>query len=471
MSPTKKLFFLILTVLLSSTVMAEEFTTEFSPEQQTINQDEIALYNVTIYHNYPSVEFFAIYSPEVLWDIRTKEALQIQPATPFKTTLTIQPLNINPGLYGVPIHVKRTGTNEIKKAILYMEVLGSPTTLTYLPAIRGTIEIQEFVDPREDVVITVNLVNQNRRDLTEIDVKMRSDVINQDFKASLGPLERKTAKFTAQIDPQTPPQQDTLEVTIISTEGDEAFVFDLPPVNYAITSYGQLTPTIALDEAFLKTSRLITIVNDANVVIAEPFAYPLPWYARWFTRTNPKARTEQGRFVWDIALNVGHSSELQVTTNYRPLAAAILLAGILMVMYLLFRSPLVIRKSATVVSTREGGISELKVLLEVKNRSGKPIHHTNIVDLVPRIAELIKDNEVGTIAPSKTIRHEKKGTIVKYEVGDILPFEERVISYRLKSSLSILGGVSLPVAVARFTTATGKERSTSSNAASITFLG
>jgi hypothetical protein len=91
--------------------------------------------------------------------------------------------------------------------------------------------------------------------------------------------------------------------------------------------------------------------------------------------------------------------------------------------------------------------------------------------LIPRIAELIKEYDVGTLTPSNSIRNERKGTIIKYEVGDIMAREERIISYKVRSSLSILGGVSLPEAVSKFTTATGKERTTSSNRPKVKFLG
>ncbi len=467
----RKLLLLILIFAISANVHAGLFTAIITPEQQTINQDEKAYYNITVAHTLKTIEFFEIYSPEVLWDIRVHDALQIMPGQAFTTTLTIQPLNINPGLYGVPIHVKRTGTNDLEKSIVYMEVIGSPSSLTYLPAVRGTVEIQQFVDPREEVVVTVNLVNQNRRDLKEINIKLRSDVINQDFTRSLKPSERKTERLEVKIDPATPPQQDTLQVTVIVTEADKAYQFDLPPINYAITSYGQLAPTVELTEAFLKKTRMITIANKANIVLQEPFAYPLPWYARLFTRTTPESRTENGQLVWDIALNVGHSSELRVTTNYRPLAIGILLAIVFGILYFMFRSPLTIRKSATVYSTREGGISELKVLLELRNRTGKPIRQAKVIDLVPRIAELIQEFGVGTLAPVKVIQNDNKGTIVKYEIGDILPYEERIISYKIKSKLSILGGVSLPVAVGKFTTEKGRERNTSSNTPRVKFFG
>jgi hypothetical protein len=463
--------FILLVVLLASFVAADDFSVTFAPGQQTIANDELALYNITILQDYAGVEFFEVYSPDVLWDIRTKGALHVQPKQTFVTTLTIQPLNINPGLYGVPIHVKRTGTNQVKKALLYMEVTGTPSATTYLPAIRGTVSIQGAIDPREEIPITVYFENQNRRNLTDVDVKVRSNVINQDFKASVGPLERKSITFLARIDPNTPPQEDTLKVSLIASEGDKGFQFDLPPVDYTIRSYGQIVPTIEVTQSFLKTTRIITLTNVANTVIQEPYAFALPWYARIFTWSTPKSRSENGALVWDAALNVGNTMQLRVVTNYVPLFVGIIVVIFALILYYLFRSPLVIRKSATVYRTREGGISELKVLLEIKNRSGKPIHHAGVVDLVPRIADLLHDHEVGTLAPEKVVKHERKGTIIKYTVGDILPYEERVISYRIKSTLSILGGVSLPEAVSKFTTSKGRERTTTSNRPRVRFLG
>jgi len=466
----RKFLWLAIAVMLSTCAYAA-FTAELAPPQQSIGQNDVAEYNLTIFHDYVNIEFFEVYSPEVLWDIRTNDALQIKPGKPFNTILTIRPLNINPGLYGVPIHVKRTGTNEVKKALLYMEVNGPPSTSTYLPAVRGTAEIPAFVDPRNDIVITVNLENQNRRNLTELKVKARGDVINQDFITSLNPLERKTVRFVARVDPRTRPQSDTLKVSVIATERDKGYQFDLPPIDYEVASYGQLAPSVEVVKSFLKTVRIITLTNDANILIEEPFAFAMPWYARIFTKTDPSARVEDGSLVWDVQINVGNSREIRVTTNYLPLAVIITLAIILYIVYMVFRSPLTIRKSATVLSTREGGISELKILLELKNRTSQPIRGTTIIDLVPRIAELIKEYDVGTLTPVNVIRHERKGTIVKYEIGDIMPREERVISYKVKSTLSILGGVSLPEAVSKFTTAKGKERTTSSNRPKVKFLG
>jgi hypothetical protein len=91
----------------------------------------------------------------------------------------------------------------------------------------------------------------------------------------------------------------------------------------------------------------------------------------------------------------------------------------------------------------------------------------NIIDKVPHIAEVLKDFEMGTLHPTKVLKHAKKGTLIKWEVKELDKFEERVLAYKIKSRLSVLGEFKLPVAVAKFSTLSGKERSTHSNSVSL----
>ena len=128
------------------------------------------------------------------------------------------------------------------------------------------------------------------------------------------------------------------------------------------------------------------------------------------------------------------------------------------------------RKTATVIATKEGGISELKVIIEIINRSKKQIKHVKIIDNVPRIAELAKEYDVGTVKPDKVVQHERKGTLVKWSLDEVDPGEERVISYKVKSKLSILGGVTLPSAAAKFEFGK-RQRTANSNTPVIGFIG
>lgn len=78
--------------------------------------------------------------------------------------------------------------------------------------------------------------------------------------------------------------------------------------------------------------------------------------------------------------------------------------------------------------------------------------------------------EQPTLRPVNIVKHDRKGTIVKWSIEKMAPGEQRIITYKIKSKLSILGGVTLPVAVAKFDAA-GRKRTTSSNAPLVGFSG
>ena len=62
-----------------------------------------------------------------------------------------------------------------------------------------------------------------------------------------------------------------------------------------------------------------------------------------------------------------------------------------------------------------------------------------IVDKIPNIADLEKGLSIGTLHPTKILKHERKGTIIKWLIEQLDAGDERVISYKIKSHLSILG--------------------------------
>ena len=61
-----------------------------------------------------------------------------------------------------------------------------------------------------------------------------------------------------------------------------------------------------------------------------------------------------------------------------------------------------------------------------------------------------KDFKVGSLHPEKIVRHAKKGTLLKWNLGDMEKGDERVLSYKVKSRLTILGSFTLPAAVCKF---------------------
>ena len=89
-----------------------------------------------------------------------------------------------------------------------------------------------------------------------------------------------------------------------------------------------------------------------------------------------------------------------------------------------------------------------------------------VIDRVPNIADLEKGLTIGTLHPTKILKHEKKGTIIKWVIDDLDTGDERVISYKIKSHLSILGEFNLTPTTVKLNYK-GKEIITHSNSLGI----
>ncbi len=463
---------LLLGIVLATAVYAQDFSALLIPHADSIRQNETAVYKLAISHPFGAKQTFEIYSTDILWDVRTKDPLIVDQGQNFETQLYLHPLNLNPGIYSIPLNIKLTGTDQIITENLKLEVKSQyPPSANYLPAVRGTVTMKRKADPKDRIMIYVKLENQNKKLLKNVRIKLRSNVINKDYDAELKPQETKKFTFEAQIDPFTAPQTDLMKVTVVVVEDEEVYQFDLTPVEYIIVHYSDLIEDIVELKETFKVIREITLTNKGNIPIQEKYYRPTSLLESLFTTTSPSSYRSGNSRVWEIDIDRGKSMQIQMIVNYRPLVFLISALIVLIIAYFVFRSPLVMRKQATVIGTREGGISELKVLLILKNRTNKKVKSLKIIDLVPRIAVLKQDSEMGTVNPDKVMHNEMQGTLLKWHIDQVDANEERLISYKIKSKLSILGGVTLPVAVARFLTLKGKIRHSNSNKARIGFLG
>ena len=104
----------------------------------------------------------------------------------------------------------------------------------------------------------------------------------------------------------------------------------------------------------------------------------------------------------------------------------------------------------------------MHVSLAVRNRGSATIEGIDITDIIPDLVQIEKGLLIGTLHPSKILRHERKGTIVKWDIKRLDSGEERVITYKISTKLPILGGFTLSAANVRFSYQ-GKSFSVNSN--------
>ena len=146
-----------------------------------------------------------------------------------------------------------------------------------------------------------------------------------------------------------------------------------------------------------------------------PFRVETSFLRRFFTKAVPSPESvnlkKDAYMEWALRLAPQSETKIVVVENFRPVIYVMLISIVTLIIYFIYRSPVVIRKEALVVGTSHGGITELKVLLHLRNRSQDLIENLTVTDLVPGLGELVKENSIGTIMPSKVIKHDTKGTI------------------------------------------------------------
>jgi hypothetical protein len=159
---------------------------------------------------------------------------------------------------------------------------------------------------------------------------------------------------------------------------------------------------------------------------------------------------DKSYLVWEIVLGSSQKIEIRYTENYRTLFALGIIILLVIMLYFMMRSPVIVSKRAEVMEIEEGGISKIKITLNIQNRTKTRTENVRVIEKIPNIANLVKEEYLGTLKPTKVLTHDVKGTLLKWNIDVLEGFEERMITYKIKSKLSILGALSLSPAVIKF---------------------
>lgn len=445
---------LLLTILFLTCafgVVGLDFSADIEPAGQTIKLNETARFNLTINNPSTEVEQYEIYSPDVQWDVSTDPTsdriIKVRPEAKVTTTIVVRPLYVNPGLYIVGLAIKRSGSSDLLRKNLEVGIVRDIPG-EYAPSIRTQLDFTNDLDPRTNATLKVDIENQNRRDIGDITIKIRSNLINDDIQSKLNSLETKHLTFSYAFEPKLSPQSDTIRISIFTQWRNRTIQFDALPHTYEIISYGGIDEQAEQDNLLLARRRSVRFTNTGNNPRTKIYKERLGPLQEWVSSATPdpqvKKTTEGAIYIWKIDLKPGEESTITITENFRPFAYIILLIIVVILGYYYARTPVLIRKAAMVVETKEGGISELKVLITLKNRSGSQLSDVYIVDRVPAIADLKPDHEVGTMRPTHVLKHEAQGTQLRWSLETIDPHEERLLSYKIRTKLSVLGGLNLP---------------------------
>lgn len=451
---------LLLAILLVCSIAAHAVDVEVTPITDVISLDDTASFDVTL--SDPLGGEYRVYYGGVEWDIRPQTVNLI--AGESKTiNLDVRPLYVNPGQHGVPISIRTADTSSVQRVDLLVNVK-SQSSSSYLPGVNVRVSMPDQISPVSALPIRLELTNSNPLNLSEIKLNIDSDYFAHEEIVSLDPT-TKTSEGSLVVEklfdlPNTLEPQ-TIGVTFRLIVNDQSIYRDQKSL--VVRSH---TPSFTVDTqesgSLFKYVDEITLTNEGNVVQSESYKRPISMVKALVTSQSSDAAVlkEDGKRyqLWLVELGPGESQTITVTTNYRAFILAILLIIIVVGGYLFMKSPLVLLKRAIVTQTEEGGFNMLKVHITLRNNSGKALKDAVVYDTIPHLANYFKEDTMGSLLPSKIMKNEKKGTLIKFDVGTLDAYEERIITYRIQTQLNILGGLILPETTSRFKTESGRER-------------
>jgi len=440
--------------------LADDFDISIEPIVNRIFKNEVASVNLTVTNNLEQEQEFRL-SSDVLWNLMSYplpdyySGMRVDAESTRSTILKLDPPNrisVGPKLLEVVVESKLTGIKKKTPITIYIKSTGFEMQ-DYLPFIIITVLVDPVkIDPRGKFTVKIKLKNTNILNLDEvtIDLTTNSRLFHKKRIISLGPLEERTETFVMTLSPVTSPRKDVVIATI--STGDT--VFTPEKENIEIINYSSFVDTPITEEGFLKTKTRVVILNDGNTEGSELYKIETNRFRSLFTYTHPNAKfmqeDDKSYLVWEIVLGSSQKIEIRYTENYRTLFALGIIILLVIILYFMMRSPVIVSKRAEVMEIEEGGISKIKITLNIQNRTKTRTENVRVIEKIPNIANLVKEEYLGTLKPTKVLTHDVKGTLLKWNIDVLEGFEERMITYKIKSKLSILGALSLSPAVIKF---------------------
>ncbi|MCF7866176.1 hypothetical protein K9M18_01920 [Candidatus Woesearchaeota archaeon] len=465
----KIILILVIISLMSTFVSADSFSATTKIGTARIIPGETASYTLMITNldSYSQTYTLGLSAGDAPSWIQTPNAVNLEAGKSTSIDLRIKPKTTT-SLGSYMLTLKIQDKDGIEKTIGVPLILSLDAfTSGYKADVALNVDVPEKQDPREKLKINVLLRNRNPLDIDELIIEINSDLFSKNYNLSLGPRKELTNEFVFELNPLTEPKEYDLNVKIKLPSGETISEANKKLI---IEEYSTIDVEQQSTTNWFYTEDTISLTNNGNHERTKEIKVKAPWYQRIFLSQQPTGEviSEEGKTYvkWNIEIKSTETKTIQLAWNYRPLAILILIILLLIIAYFIFRSPIVLLKEAAVLKEDSEGISEIKVRLFVKNRVQRKLNSITITDILPRITELItQEHAMGSLKPTKVSTTSKKGTILYWDIDTLEPFEERIITYKIKSKLKVVGTMTLPKTIVKFDTGNGKERKTQSKSA------
>jgi len=328
---------------------------------------------------------------------------------------------------------------------------------------------KQIFRPGETVTIQPVITNLHRKDSAEVFITtkiLKDNSIIKKFEDSLfiSPGSMETLSNSFELDITKIAGEYEVDV-VLKNELNK--VLDEKTINFDIETIHKIDEEKSTTNSLLYSTVIIKITNNGNVVESNFYvteSLPLISKNFFFPEIEPIQQEEKDNrivYTWSIK-KLAPTENIIITYQLRftnlVLVSCLLIIIVVWIVWLFYRPKL--RKGY--MGLLAGG-KELTISLNLKNRQRKTIENIIVKDFVPPLAAVVK--RFDTLVP--TLKRTESGTELAWKIKELRPKEERVLTYKIKPSVDILGKLKLPKAHLVYKTKKGKKRRVLSKTVSI----
>jgi len=366
------------------------------------------------------------------------------------------PKDIKPGEYSLNFRVYSQNDPEIDK---YNPLLVNIVDFNTL--IDVDIEINpNGLDPRRENLVKLNIKNNKDINLDNVEIDLDSEIFSRNFAMNLLPLELISKEFT--LPPNSELEEGDYEVNVLVKLNNNTLIDRIDTIKLAY--FSDIQESKEVESSFLISKINLLRKNNGNSVSEELYTIRLSSLEKTFTNFEPEPSKVDKignyyYYTWQFNIEPYSSKNINIETNFRtPLIVLLVIILLVIIIYNLISSQVNLKKKVLTLKTGEG-ISEMKVLLILSNK-GKKVRRIRVIDYLPNAINA--PTEYATIKPTK-IKKSVKGLMLIWDIPELVKGEERIISYKMKSKVHIIGKLLIPRAICRYRKKGGKASIVRSN--------
>ena len=400
-------------------------TTEISlnPKENHVLLGENAVFTLTLKNNDFEDKIYSIKSSDLNW-LSDSESVSVPAYSSRDVTLTFKPLSdLTPKNYGINLLVE----SDRDKIETFLPV----KLLRYDEILDVALSTPDFIDPRKETIITLNVKNNYRVDLKDLSMELLTPAFKKEAISSIGYFGEINKDFSVTFNEA---QAGAYKVRAIIKSGNNVLVDK--NIEVTIGSVGALKEEISEDKSFFITTAEIKKINEANSKIQELYTRDMNLLQLWFTQYNPQPdsiETKDNKYVasWQLDIQPKETFVIKATTNYR--TPLILLIVLLIIIYLTYnwkvKSIAITKKVLVIHSSKDS--ATIKVVIGLRNRTGRVIKNIRLTDKVHNVT---KEPTEFTLKPTKVGRMANT-TAMFWDIPLLGKKQERMISYRVECKM------------------------------------